>query len=78
MITPAQCSAKAEKALGDYVKAAGAYGDADAVAKVLELLISKAALGIAMTSGESRAHVVLLRTSMNVQRVIEGSEACAL
>lgn len=77
MITPAQCNAKAEKALGDYVNAVGAYGDADAVAKVLEMLISKAALGIAVTSGESRAHAVLLRTSMNVQRVIEEGQPCA-
>jgi hypothetical protein len=77
VITPAQCGEKAEAILGTYVADVGAYGDADAVAKVLELLISKAALGIAMTSGEDHAHKVLMRTSMNVQRVIEGSRACA-
>lgn len=77
MITPAQCNAKAEAALGAYVSAAGAHGDAEAMAKVLEMLISKAALGIAMTNGKAKADEVLKRTSKNVRTVMKGSSACA-
>lgn len=77
MITPAQCNAKAEAALGAYVSDAGAHGDAEAVAKVLEMLISKAALGIAMTNGKAKADEVLKRTSKNVHSIMERTSACA-
>ncbi|MDW9253121.1 hypothetical protein C7S16_6613 [Burkholderia thailandensis] len=60
--TPAECGALAEKAIGEYVKACGAYGNADALPKVLEMLISKAALGIVTVSNSDMSTTVLLRT----------------
>ncbi|PJO71318.1 hypothetical protein CWD92_16295 [Burkholderia thailandensis] len=44
------------------MKACGAYGNADALPKVLEMLISKAALGIVTVSNSDMSTTVLLRT----------------
>jgi hypothetical protein len=69
--TPAQCGQLAEDLIVGYVNECGAQGDADGVAKVLEMLISKAALGIAFTSGGDRAQQVLFRTMANVEALIQ-------
>ncbi|KWF30067.1 hypothetical protein AQ914_25840 [Burkholderia pseudomallei] len=44
------------------MKACGAYGNADALPKVLEMLISKAALGIVTVSNSDTSTTILLRT----------------
>ncbi|MDR8926432.1 hypothetical protein [Burkholderia multivorans] len=60
--TPAECGELAEKAIGEFVKACGAYGNVDALPKVLEMLISKAALGIVTVSNSDTSTTILLRT----------------
>ncbi|MPV69435.1 hypothetical protein [Burkholderia sp. BE17] len=64
--SPAQCGDLAEKLVADYVRECGAYGNPDALANVMEMLISKAALGIAMVGSESIAQQILDRTKRNV------------
>ncbi|WP_063900363.1 hypothetical protein [Burkholderia multivorans] len=44
------------------MKACGAYGNVDALPKVLEMLISKAALGIVTVSNSDTSTTILLRT----------------
>lgn len=63
--TPQQCGELAERLIGDYVNECGAYGDIEALPKVLEMLISKAALGIVcVTNHAEPATTILLRTSL--------------
>ncbi|QGA37550.1 hypothetical protein [Burkholderia glumae] len=57
-----ECDDIAEKVIADYVRACGAYGNPVAIAKVIELLISKAAIGIAMVGSEPTAQRILDRT----------------
>lgn len=63
--TPQECGVLAEKLIGNYVKQCGAYGDLEALPKVLEMLISKCSLGIVHASSGEVATTVLLRTSLN-------------
>lgn len=67
----AQCGDLAEKLIADYVRNCGAYGNPDALANVMEMLISKAALGIAMVGSESIAQQILTRTKHNVSTFAE-------
>ncbi|WP_175910701.1 hypothetical protein [Burkholderia metallica] len=69
--SPAQCGDLAEKLIADYVRNCGAYGNPDALANVMEMLISKAALGIAMVGSEAIAHQILNRTKQNVATFAE-------
>ncbi|WP_241301067.1 hypothetical protein [Burkholderia cenocepacia] len=69
--SPAQCGDLAEKLIADYVRNCGAYGNPDALAKVMEMLISKAALGIAMVGSEAIAQQILTRTTHNVATFAE-------
>ncbi|WP_176114274.1 hypothetical protein [Burkholderia cepacia] len=64
--SPAQCGDLAEKLIADYVRNCGAYGNPNALANVIEMLISKAALGIAMVGSEAIAQQILDRTKLNV------------
>ncbi|KWH34180.1 hypothetical protein WL99_06175 [Burkholderia cepacia] len=64
--SPAQCGDLAEKLIADYVRESGAYGNPNALANVMEMLISKAALGIAMVGSEAIAQQILDRTKHNV------------
>ncbi|KWH45852.1 MULTISPECIES: hypothetical protein [Burkholderia] len=64
--SPAQCGDLAEKLIADYVRESGAYGNPNALANVIEMLISKAALGIAMVGSEAIAQQILDRTKHNV------------
>ncbi|OMW98006.1 hypothetical protein [Burkholderia pseudomallei] len=68
--SPTQCGDLAEKLIADYVRESGAYGNpnalANALANVIEMLISKAALGIAMVGSEAIAQQILDRTKHNV------------
>ncbi|EIP85866.1 hypothetical protein A33K_16956 [Burkholderia humptydooensis MSMB43] len=49
----------------------GAYGNPQALANVIEMLISKAALGIAMVGSETIAQQILDRTKYNVATYAE-------
>ncbi|RQZ08934.1 hypothetical protein DF105_01130 [Burkholderia stagnalis] len=69
--TPAECGALAEQLIGDYVKACGAFGDADAIPKVLEMLISKAALGAGTVTGALAAQEILFRTMLTVEMLAQ-------
>lgn len=69
--SPQECGLLAEDLLVGYANDAGAFGDADAIAKAFEMLISKAALGIAFTSNGERAQQVLFRSMANVEAVIQ-------
>ncbi|MCG0577266.1 hypothetical protein L6Q82_04855 [Burkholderia cenocepacia] len=69
--SPAQCGDLAEKLIADYVRSCGAYGNPDALANVMEMLISKAALGIAMVGSEAIAQQILTRTQHNVSTFAE-------
>ncbi|KGC67461.1 hypothetical protein GSH05_09880 [Burkholderia pseudomallei] len=64
--SPTQCGDLAEKLIADYVRESGAYGNPNALANVIEMLISKAALGIAMVGSEAIAQQILDRTKHNV------------
>ncbi|WP_334067288.1 hypothetical protein [Burkholderia cepacia] len=64
--SPTQCGDLAEKLIADYVRESGAYGNPNALANVMEMLISKAALGIAMVGSEAIAQQILDRTKHNV------------
>ncbi|KGX12612.1 hypothetical protein X986_3910 [Burkholderia pseudomallei] len=64
--TALECGALAEQMIGDYVKACGAFGDAEACLKVLEMLISKAAVGAVMVGSEEDVCGILLRTQISV------------
>jgi len=64
--TPAQCGDLAEKLIADYVRECGAYGNPNALANVMEMLISKAALGVAMIGSETIAQQILDRAKRNV------------
>ena len=48
------------------MRESGAYGNPDALANVMEMLISKAALGITMVGSEAIAQQILDRTKHNV------------
>ncbi|KWZ35183.1 hypothetical protein [Burkholderia anthina] len=69
--SPVQCGDLAERLIADYVRNCGAYGNPDALANVMEMLISKAALGIAMVGSEAIAHQILNRTKHNVATFAE-------
>ncbi|RQU16272.1 hypothetical protein DF153_21160 [Burkholderia cenocepacia] len=69
--SPAQCGDLAKKLIADYVRNCGAYGNPDALANVMEMLISKAALGIAMVGSEAIAQQILTRTTHNVATFAE-------
>ncbi|WP_175698516.1 hypothetical protein [Burkholderia ambifaria] len=69
--SPAQCGDLAEKLIADYVRNCGAYGNPDALANIMEMLISKAALGIAMVGSEAIAQQILTRTMHNVATFAE-------
>lgn len=69
--SPAQCGDLAEKLIADYVRESGAYGNPNALANVMEMLISKAALGIAMVGSETIAQQILDRTKHNVATFAE-------
>ncbi|MEN8511985.1 hypothetical protein [Burkholderia sp. RS02] len=69
--SPAQCGDLAEKLIADYVRDCGAYGNPTALANVMEMLISKAALGIAMVGSEAIAQQILDRTKHNVATFAE-------
>ncbi|KVT95581.1 hypothetical protein [Burkholderia ubonensis] len=69
--SPAQCGDLAEKLIADYVRNCGAYGNPQALANVIEMLISKAALGIAMVGSETIAQQILDRTKYNVATYAE-------
>ncbi|KKL38589.1 hypothetical protein WR30_11040 [Burkholderia contaminans FFH2055] len=69
--SPAQCGDLAEKLIADYVRNCGAYGNPDALANMMEMLISKAALGIAMVGSEAIAQQILTRTKHNVSTFAE-------
>lgn len=69
--SPAQCGDLAEKLIADYVRDCGAYGNPNALAKVMEMLISKAALGIAMVGSEAISQQILDRTKRNVATFVE-------
>ncbi|KVT65657.1 hypothetical protein WL77_12020 [Burkholderia ubonensis] len=69
--SPAQCGDLAEKLIADYVRNCGAYGNPQALANVIEMLISKAALGIAMVGSETIARQILDRTKHNVATYAE-------
>lgn len=71
--TPDECGELAEGLIVGYVNESGAYGDPDAIAKVLEMLISKAALGVTFTSSGERAQTILMRTMVNVEARIQQS-----
>ncbi|WP_175992642.1 hypothetical protein [Burkholderia vietnamiensis] len=71
--SPAQCGDLAEKLIADYVRESGAYGNPNALANVMEMLISKAALGIAMVGSEAIAQQILDRTKHNVATFAEGT-----
>lgn len=62
--TPAECGDLAEHSIHEYVKACGAYGNVNALPKVLEMLISKAALGIVHAASSDVSTTILLRTSL--------------
>ncbi|VWB97659.1 hypothetical protein [Burkholderia lata] len=67
----AECGDLAEKLIADYVRESGAYGNPNALSNVMELLISKAALGIAMVGSEAIAQQILDRTKHNVATFAE-------
>lgn len=69
--TPSECGDLAEKVIADYVRACGAYGNPAALANVIEMLISKAAIGIAMVGSEPLAQQILDRTKRNTARFAE-------
>ncbi|WP_343726660.1 hypothetical protein [Burkholderia seminalis] len=69
--SPARCSDLAEKLIADYVRECGAYGNPESLAKVMEMLISKAALGIAVVGSEAIAQQILTRTKHNVATFAE-------
>ncbi|WP_438332886.1 hypothetical protein [Burkholderia pseudomallei] len=69
--SPTQCGDLAEKLIADYVRESGAYGNPNALANVIEMLISKAALGIAMVGSEAIAQQILNRTKQNVATFAE-------
>ncbi|KVP77499.1 hypothetical protein WJ92_02660 [Burkholderia ubonensis] len=69
--SPAQCGDLAEKLIADYVRECGAFGNPGALANVIEMLISKAALGIAMVGSETIAQQILDRTKHNVTTYAE-------
>lgn len=69
--SPAQCGDFAEKLIADYVRECGAFGNPAAIANVIEMLISKAALGIAMVGSEAIAQKILDRTKHNVSTFAE-------
>ena len=69
--SPTQCGDLAEKLIADYVRESGAYGNPNALANVMEMLISKAALGIAMVGGEAIAQQILDRTKHTVATFAE-------
>ncbi|MDF3115844.1 hypothetical protein KPA94_20680 [Burkholderia semiarida] len=69
--SPAQCGDLAERLIADYVRDCGAYGNPNALANVMEMLISKAALGIAMVGSETIAQQILDRTKHNVATFAE-------
>ncbi|SEU36348.1 hypothetical protein SAMN03159335_05429 [Burkholderia cepacia] len=69
--SPAECGDLAEKLIADYVRESGAYGNPNALANVMEMLISKAALGIAMVGSEAIAQQILDRTKHNVATFAE-------
>ncbi|MGS1072396.1 hypothetical protein [Burkholderia glumae] len=60
--TQSECSDLAEKVIADYVRACGAHGNPAALANVIEMLISKAAIGIAMVGSAPTAQRILDRT----------------
>ncbi|MBY4799935.1 hypothetical protein K6W78_07950 [Burkholderia cepacia] len=67
--SPAECGQLAEQAIGDYVKACGAFGNANAITKVLEMLISKAALGALTVSDPLVTQQILFRTMLTVESI---------
>ncbi|PFH29096.1 hypothetical protein [Burkholderia sp. JKS000303] len=67
LLPPAACGELAEQAIGDYVKACGAFGDAAAIPKVLEMLISKAALGAVTVSDPLVTQQILFRTMLTIE-----------
>lgn len=70
--TPQQCGELAERLIGKYVRECGAYGDVEALPKVLEMLISKAALGIVtVTNDVEPATTILLRTTLTAGEYAE-------
>ncbi|WP_186270081.1 hypothetical protein [Burkholderia gladioli] len=69
--SPKECGDIAEKVIADYVRTCGAYGNPVAIAKVIEMLISKAAIGIAMVGAEPVAQQILDRTKHSVKRYAE-------
>ncbi|MCA8145439.1 hypothetical protein [Burkholderia vietnamiensis] len=69
--SPTQCGDLAEKLIADYVRESGAYGNPNARANVMEMLISKGALGIAMVGSEAIAQQILDRTKHNVATFAE-------
>ncbi|RQS84371.1 hypothetical protein [Burkholderia seminalis] len=71
LLSPAACGALAEQAIGDYVKACGAFGDVDAIPKVLEMLISKAALGAVTVSDPLVTQQILFRTMLTVEAIAQ-------
>lgn len=69
--SPAECGNLAEKLIADYVRESGAYGNPNALSNVMEMLISKAALGIAMVGSEAIAQQILDRSKHNVATFAE-------
>ncbi|MCA8014645.1 hypothetical protein LGM38_21650 [Burkholderia vietnamiensis] len=69
--SPTQCGDLAEKLIADYVRESGAHGNPNALANVMEMLISKAALGIAMVGSEAIAQQILDRTKHDVATFAE-------
>ena len=68
---PAECGEIAEKHIGEYVRECGAYGDPEAIRKVLEMLISTCALGIVTVADDDVAQKVLLRTCLTAAEYAE-------
>lgn len=69
--TPKECGQIAEQHIGQYVKECGAFGDPERLKKVLEMLISKASLGLVGISDGQYATDVLLRTSLSAATYAE-------
>ncbi|KVG33831.1 hypothetical protein [Burkholderia diffusa] len=69
LLSPAECGRLAEQAIGEYVKACGAFGDVDAIPKVLEMLISKAALGAATVTDALATQQILFRTMLTIEAI---------
>lgn len=73
--TPALCAEAADKAIGEYIQAVGAYGDPDKIRKALEMLTSKCALGYGFVSNQVAMMDMLLRTSVHAATRMESGEA---